>query len=298
MSSDGASRPGFARYREILDAHGFRPSKKLGQNFLLDPSLHRAIADAAEITAGDVVLEVGAGLGFLTRELACRARRVVTVEIDDRLATVLRDEVASWSDGDRVQLVHHDALAGPGVAPAVADAVREAAGDRPVAVVANLPYAVSGRFLGAMLGGTDLAVDRAVVVIQLELAERIAAGPGSRDYGSLSVLAQARGTVELVRRIGRDVFRPRPKVDSAVLRLRCGERALPDGFAVFVRRMFEGRRKVLRHALRAFGGVPEDVFARFGDRRAEQCTVDDFLAMHASLAFDGPADTSAGQKAP
>src|SRR5690606_34306023 len=122
--SDADPRAPFQRYRELMAAHGFRPSRRLGQNFLLDPSLHRAIADAVEVGAEDFVLEVGPGLGFLTRELLARADRVLAVEIDPRLAAILRGELATLRGGERVELIEGDVLGEGGeLAPAVATAL-------------------------------------------------------------------------------------------------------------------------------------------------------------------------------
>jgi 16S rRNA (adenine1518-N6/adenine1519-N6)-dimethyltransferase len=151
-------------------------------------------------------------------------------------------------------------------------------------VVANLPYSVAGRFLAIALSQRELAIARIVAVVQLELAERLAAPPGGRDYGSLSVLAQAFGTVERLRRIGRDVFRPRPRVDSALVRLTAG-RLPPAGFAPLVRALFRERRKTLRHAILAVRpDAPPGVLARFGSRRAEQLDCAELLALHAELS--------------
>ncbi|MCA8943392.1 MAG: ribosomal RNA small subunit methyltransferase A [Planctomycetes bacterium] len=282
------SRPSFAEYRAIMEAHGFRPSRRFGQNFLLDPSLHRAIADAAELERSDLVLEVGAGLGFLTRELVTRAGRVVAVEIDDRLLAILRDDVVRWEDAQRVEFVHADALEGDGLSGELVAAVTAAAVDLgPIKLVANLPYAVSGRFLAAALASTELTLRLAVIVVQRELADRLAAAPGSRDYGGLSVLSQACGPVELVRPIGREVFRPRPNVDSALVRIDV-RRPLPSGFAEFVRAMFASRRKTLRHAFGRSGvRLPAAVAEEFGRRRAEQCTAEEFLDLFALASQHG-----------
>ncbi|MEZ5965343.1 MAG: 16S rRNA (adenine(1518)-N(6)/adenine(1519)-N(6))-dimethyltransferase RsmA [Planctomycetota bacterium] len=251
-----SERASFADYRERLAALGFHPSRRLGQNFLLEPDLHRVIADAAAVCADDVVLEIGAGLGFLTRELVPRARRVVAVEIDARLCSVLREDLAALPGGERVEVLHMDVLAGAGeLAPAVVDAMREARG--PVKVVANLPYAVTGPVLAALCRAPTLPA-RAAVLVQLEVAERLCARPKTAEYGSLTALVQACFAVRLVRRVGREVFRPRPNVDSAIVEF-AADAARPAAswgiaerrsFAVFVRALFAARRKKLRHGLR------------------------------------------------
>lgn len=284
--SDQGVRPSFARYRERMEAAGFRPSKRFGQNFLLDPSLHRAIADAARIDESTTVLEVGVGLGFLTRELARRAGRVVGVEIDSRLAGIVREELDDWEHGGRVELLEGDAL---GVGDALPEVIENAlhAAQPPLAVVANLPYSVAGRFLASVLAHTSLPVSSIAVVVQRELAERLAAPPGSKDYGGLSVLAQARGPVELVRKIGREVFRPRPNVDSALVRVGC-EEVLPEGFAPFVRTLFAARRKTLRYAMdRLDAPVSDAIRERFSSRRAEQCGAAELLTLYRTWRSSG-----------
>jgi 16S rRNA (adenine1518-N6/adenine1519-N6)-dimethyltransferase len=253
----GSGRDPFAHYRAELDALGFKPSSARGQNFLLDPSLHRAIADAAAPTPGDVVLEVGAGLGFLTRELAPRCRRVLGVEIDDRLFALAQRELRAFAN---VQLLLADALGGPGrtLHPAVAAALASAIGDRGAGdgdyqVIANLPYSISGPLL-AELACLERLPQRAVVLVQKELAGRIAAAAGGAEYGSLSVLVQAAFTARVLRTVPPEVFRPRPKVVSALLLLaRRPELPLVAAerrpFARFVRALFQQRRKTLRLAL-------------------------------------------------
>lgn len=250
--TDGGRDP-FAHYRARLDAIGFRPSSARGQNFLLDPTLHRVIAEAAAPGRGDLALEIGIGLGFLTRELAARAGRVVGVEIDDRLLAVARDELR----GTGAELLLADALGGPGgsIDPAVVAAVERAQPpDGAFLVVANLPYAVSGPLL-AELTCLPRAPDRIVVLVQRELGLRLASAHDTADYGGLAAQLQASYAIEYLRTVGAEVFRPRPKVSSAIVRLvrrpdppfaTVAERR---SFQVFVRVLFGKRRKVLRTTL-------------------------------------------------
>jgi 16S rRNA (adenine1518-N6/adenine1519-N6)-dimethyltransferase len=248
------SRDSFARFREVLEAIGFRPSSSLGQNFLLDPTLHRVIAQSAGAGEHDVVLEIGVGLGFLTRELAAVAASVVGVEIDKRLFEVASRELAGFPN---VQLVRADALGGPGgtIAPEAVDAVRSRlhTGGR-LLVVANLPYSVSGPLL-AELCCLDPLPSRILVLVQKELGQRLAAPHGTGDYGSLSALCQALYRVRILRDVPPQVFRPRPKVVSALVELvRREDLALPDpaarrSLARFLRALFQQRRKVLRTTL-------------------------------------------------
>ncbi|MBK8976735.1 MAG: ribosomal RNA small subunit methyltransferase A [Planctomycetes bacterium] len=256
-----ADRDPFRSYLERLAALGFRPSRRLGQNFLLEPALHAAVADAAELGRGDVALEVGGGLGFLTRALAGRAGAVVCAEIDARLVELLREELARLGpEACPVELVHTDVLGDGGLAAPILAALRPAlARGLRFVVAANLPYAISGPFVATVLASGPLPPpERLALLVQREFADRLAAAPGGADYGSLSVLAQAFHDVRRVRRVPSEAFRPRPNVDSAIVALRArdpGDAGLPAGaerqrFARFVREAFAMRRKTLRHGLR------------------------------------------------
>lgn len=272
-------RAPFSRYRDLLASHGFRPSKKLGQNFLLDPALQRWIAETAGVGPADTVLEVGVGLGFLTRELARRAAAVVAVEIDSRLADIFTAELAGWGEErERVHLVRTDALEAGGWHPRVVCELEAHRGDR-LLLVANLPYSAAGPLLAAM-PAQRRPPDGGAVMIQDDMARRIAAEPGTPEYGGLSVVVQASYEVRVVRRVGPDVFWPRPGVESAVLSLRRradgalqarapGERA---EFGRFVRALFGQRRKKLGNVLdRACAEVgrerPPELPAEVADQR-------------------------------
>lgn len=260
------ARDPFSTYRERLEALGFRPSRQLGQNFLLQPELHRAIIDAAGLLPDEAALEIGAGLGFLTRELAPRARQVVAVEIDARLLQILQEDRPIWTCGERVQFVATDVLRRGHLAPEVHTAL--AAVGAPWRLVANLPYSVTGPVLAALCTEVDPLPVGGAVLVQAEAAARFAAAPGSAEWGSLSALVQACFTVKVERKVGSEVFRPRPNVDSAILALRRRQQGgLLDepakqrqGFAVFVRTLFTGRRKKARHTVAAAAsaaGLPE-----------------------------------------
>lgn len=290
-------RDGFGRYRELMAAHGFRPSRRLGQNFLLDASLHRAIVDTAGIEPNDCVLEVGAGLGFLTRELAARAARVVAVEIDRRLASILRGELAVLPEGGRVDVIEADVLHGEPLQADVASALvaAQSACSGGFAVVANLPYAIAGPFL-ARLPLLDPAPDRGAVLVQLELGQRLVAAPGDRVYGALSVVLGACYELRLARRVGREVFRPRPAVDSALVEFRrrgdselwrrsAAERR---AFGGFVRALFGQRRKQLRSAFAVacarVGAAPAAVPAALAKARPEALSWQQHLELWRSVA--------------
>jgi 16S rRNA (adenine1518-N6/adenine1519-N6)-dimethyltransferase len=245
-------RDSFASYREALAAVGFRPSSSLGQNFLLDQSLHRFIAETAAPGPADTALEIGVGLGFLTRELACRAGLVLGVEIDARLLQVVGAELRALGN---VQLLGVDALGGSGgtLHPEVVTALASGPGE--LFVFATLPYAVSGPLL-AELCQLPVLPACMVVLVQKELGARLAAAPGTKDYGSLAALLQNLFTVRSVRDVPPQVFRPRPKVMSAIVRCQrlppapgleaagCRSR-----FARFLRLLFQQRRKTLNRTL-------------------------------------------------
>ncbi|MCC6670816.1 MAG: ribosomal RNA small subunit methyltransferase A [Planctomycetes bacterium] len=288
-------REPFRSWLERMAAAGFHPSRERGQNFLLDPTLHRAIAAAVGAGPGDVVLEVGAGLGFLTRELAATGARVVAVELDPRLHALLAEDLRAWpgAAATRVELVHADVLAGederfhPAVLAALAGARAAAAGGR-FLLAANLPYSISGPFL-ARLALLDDPPATAVLLVQRELGDRLRAAPGSRTYGALSALVASVYDVEMERKVGREVFRPRPKVDSALLRLRRRADAefaqLPRterlAFAAFVRGLFAGRRKMLRSILGE--RCPADLEPALLAARPEVLTAAELLALFRRL---------------
>jgi 16S rRNA (adenine1518-N6/adenine1519-N6)-dimethyltransferase len=285
-----SAREPFAAYLAKMAALGFKPSSTLGQNFLLDPSLHRWLAAAAAPQPVDTIVEVGPGLGFLTRELAPRAQRVLAVELDARLLAIARAELA---DQPQVSFLHGDALGGPGrsVLPEIAAAL-VAAHERQGAalLVANLPYAVAGPLLAAVAALPELP-DRAVLLVQRELAERIAAAPDGAAYGSLSATVQTLFRAEVLRLVSPEVFRPRPKVWSAVLLLErravlpaeLGPAAARQEFGAFVRRLFQQRRKLLRGVLPAAAAVVGRTVPELDPvllaRRAEQLPPAELLAL-------------------
>lgn len=242
----------------MLEAAGVHPSRERGQNFLIDENLALAVArDGAgdDAAAGDVVLEIGTGPGILTEHLLPRARHVVTVELDGRLAAISRERLGAAKN---LTLVEADALASKSALnPVMLEAVSAAlSGAGPAArlrVVANLPYAVATPLVvGLLAAPLPLAV--MVVMVQLEAAERFAAGVGDAAYGSVSVLCGALcERIKLLRRVPPDVFWPRPKVTSAVVRFdpRPGR---ADGFEALsqvVRALFNYRRKTLARAARS-----------------------------------------------
>lgn len=243
-------------YLRNLFAHrGIAPQHRYGQNFLIDLNLHELIARAAEIEAVDVVLEVGPGAGALTALMAESASAVVAVEIDPEMAALTREAV---SGRHNVRVLNLDALAGKhALSPEVLDNVRAGlavAPDRRFKLVANLPYNVATPIISNLLVHPDLCPALMVVTIQLELAERLRASPATEYYSGLSILVQALADVELVRTLPPKVFWPRPKVESAIVKIRpnAEKRAAVGDLPWFhetVRRIFLHRRKNLRGVL-------------------------------------------------
>jgi len=226
--------------RQLLQQYGLYPKKSLGQNFLVDDGVLRRITLAAELTQRDSVLEIGPGLGALTRQLAEVSRRVVAVELDDRLLPILQDQLR---DLDNVQLIHADILA---VEPG--GLVGE-----PYVVVANLPYYITAAILRHLVESRSRP-QRMVLTVQREVAERLAAAPGHLSL--LAVSVQAFGEVAQVAHIKAGSFYPRPEVDSAVVRVDMYQQPLfhpldERHFFRVVKAGFALRRKQLRNSLTA-----------------------------------------------
>ena len=242
---------GWSEIKRELDAEGFRPSSARGQNFLTDANLAQALVRDAGVGAGDRVLEVGPGCGFLTVPLAEAGVELLAVEIDPRLA-----RIASRRVGERpnVRFLVTDVLASKRrLAPAVEQALDEAGRGTSWHVVANLPYSISGPLVATLLAREEPPASLSLVV-QRELAERLAAHPGTAPWGGLSARAQLRHRVRLGRRVPREMFRPRPKVESVLVQLERFERqGLAPGeaetFSVWVERLFRWPRKALRRGL-------------------------------------------------
>lgn len=235
------------RFAEV----GLNPNKRHGQNFLIDLNLIRLLADSAELTPDDVVLEVGTGMGSLTGLLAAKARHVVTVEIDQHLHQLAQEELEEY---DNITFLHQDALRNKNnFAPEVLQTVQARLESYPGAVfklAANLPYNIATPIISNLLR-CPIIPESMTVTIQKELADRLVAAPNSKDYGALSVWAQSLCDVRIVRVMAPSVFWPRPKVDSAIVHLthRPDKRGqIPDieFFHTFVRRIFFHRRKFLR----------------------------------------------------
>lgn len=240
-----------SQMRAELEAMGFRPSRKLGQNFMRDGNMINALAREGGAAAGSLVLEPGPGAGALTGELLSMGCQVVSVELDSRLAGYLRRRFA---DEPRFQLIEGDILE---KGRRISSAALAALGGRPFTVCSNLPYSAGTPFLVA-LAASDLPWGAAAVTVQKEVAERLAAAPGSDEYGAATVLLNARASAVLTRLVPPDVFWPAPKVWSAILKLTplpapLLSAAEMDDFAELVRALFSARRKTLARALEVAG---------------------------------------------
>lgn len=243
--------------RQRFEAAGVRPRTRYGQCFLIDLNLLDILVDAADLGPDDVVLEVGTGTGSLTQLMAPRVAAVVTVEIDRQLFQLASEELFSLENVDMLGL---DALQNKNrLNPAVLDAVferLEAAPNRRLKLVANLPYNVATPVISNLLG-LDRAPHSMTVTVQKEVADRLTARPGTKDYGALSIWVQGQCAAEVVRTMPPTAFWPRPKVESAIVRLvldPARRRQIPDRpfFHDFVRALFRHRRKLLRSELVGF----------------------------------------------
>jgi 16S rRNA (adenine1518-N6/adenine1519-N6)-dimethyltransferase len=283
--SDDAAAPaasdGLPPLREVVRRHGIAPKKSLGQNFLFDLNLAGRIARAAGPLGGVTIFEVGPGPGGLTRALlALGAARVVAVERDERAIAALR-EIAAHYPG-RLEVVAADAL-GYDPRPLLAG---------PVRIVANLPYNIATALLVSWLAFEPWPpwYDAAVLMFQREVAERIVAGPHSKSYGRLSVLAQWRCEARILFDVSASAFVPPPAVNSSIVHLVPRRRPLPCDRAALERvtqAAFGQRRKMLRQSLRSLGTEVSALLAATGldpTARAEDLSVGDFVALARALA--------------
>jgi len=288
---------------ERLRARGLAPKKRFGQNFLVDEEAARRIAEAATMPPGGSVLEIGAGLGALTRPLLARAARVVAVERDRDLVPILREELAEPIGAGRLELIEADAAQLDWMSALSGGAAGDAAPPRPYVVAGNLPYQITGRLLEQATEVAD-SIDRAVFMVQLEVAERLLAAPGSASYGALTVFVRAAFEVRRLLTARSGAFYPRPEIDSAVIVLsptRPRRAEETPAFRQAVRAAFATRRKTLRNAWKGLYGWSAEELARRAaeagislDARGETLDVDDF----ARLARGQGQEESAGVRGP
>ena len=260
----------------ILKRFGIRMSKKLGQNFLIDENVVNNIVEAAGIAHGDAVLEIGPGIGSLTQGLAEAGATVTAVEIDRRLLDVLAKTLEGY---DNVRVVHGDILKID---------ISETVGAPRYKVVANLPYYITTPIIMGLLEAR-MPIDVLVTMVQKEVAQRMVAVPGTKDYGALSVAVQYYTKAEIMFIVKPDSFIPPPSVDSAVIR--CTVREKPPVqvdekiFFRVVKAAFAQRRKTLSNTLKT-SGVPAETLKVIlaaagidGNRRGETLSIDEFAAL-------------------
>ena len=284
MTSAGPRFLGPADVRSLAASLGVRPTKQRGQNFVIDGNTVRRIVRVADLDPSDVVLEVGPGLGSLTLALLGSVRRVVAVEIDPVLAAALPGTIATYAPGyvDRFEMIEGDALR-----------ITSLPDPQPTALVANLPYNVSVPVLLHLMEQLP-SLRKGLVMVQAEVADRLAAGPGSRTYGVPSVKAAWYASVRRAGTVGRTVFWPAPNVDSGLVAWTHRDPpnvsvSRAEVFAV-IDAAFATRRKTLRSTLKGMAGSAEAAEAALAYAgvspmaRGESLGVEDFARIAEGLA--------------
>ena len=231
---------------EVLQKYNFVFQKKFGQNFLIDTHVLDKIIAAAEITKDDFVLEIGPGIGTMTQYLACAARKVVAVELHKELIPILEDTL---SDYDNARVINNDVLKVD-----IAKLAEEENGGKPIKVVANLPYYITTPIIMGLFEN-HVPIKSITVMVQKEVADRMQVGPGTKDYGALSLAVQYYAKPYIVANVPPNCFMPRPKVGSAVIRLERYEEPpvkVKDEKLMFriIRASFNQRRKTLANGLK------------------------------------------------
>lgn len=263
---------------ELVKKYNFKFSKSLGQNFLIDYSVPRDIVSGAEVCKDDLVIEIGPGVGTLTAQLLNTAKRVVAIELDNDLIPILSQELG---DNQNFTLIHNDALKVD---------FNEIIGDeQSVKLVANLPYYVTTPIIVKLLK-EKYNFKSLTIMIQKEVAERMAAEPGNKDYGALSLLVQYYCNTEIVRKVPPACFIPRPKVDSIVIRLEKLDNPRVEVqneklFFDIIRNAFNMRRKTLWNGVKNIGLPKEKLEEAFSEanvdpkRRGETLSIEEFAAL-------------------
>lgn len=236
---------------EIIQKYQFNFQKKFGQNFLIDSNILDKIVQSAEVTKEDCVLEIGPGIGTMTQYLAEAAREVVAVEIDKNLIPILKDTLSEY---DNVTVINEDILKVD-----LNQIVQDKNGGRPIKVVANLPYYITTPIIMGLFEN-HVPLKSITIMVQKEVADRMQVGPGTKDYGALSLAVQYYAKPEIITRVPASCFMPRPNVDSTVIRLERYEE--PPVFAkdekylfAVIRASFNQRRKTLANGLTNAGNL-------------------------------------------
>jgi len=274
----------------LLRKYGIRPLKRLGQCFLCDRNIMEKIIRIADVRDTDTIVEVGAGTGVLTAMIAERARRVIALEVDRQLVELLRKELG---DRGNVEIVHEDVLRFDfsTVDPCGRPETRREARDQRLKVIGNVPYNISSQILLRLLEHRH-CIGRAVLMLQREVAERLAASPGTKDYGPLSVYVALYTQPTLENRVPASCFHPRPDVESRIIRLDFRDEPLcrvdnAEYFQRLVRTSFSKRRKTLLNNLKSPQlalsgdqiGSALETLGIDGARRAETLSVKEFAAL-------------------
>lgn len=278
------------RTKEILKKYGFSFKKSLGQNFLIDPNILRNITESAGLTKETGSIEIGPGIGALTEHLARSSKKVLAFEIDQRLLPILEDTLSPY---DNVKVVHQDILKAD-VQGLIETEFKDI---KDIMVVANLPYYVTTPIITQLLT-KRLPLRGIVVMLQKEVADRISAKPGTKEYGSLSIAIQYYTKAETVMVVPKTVFMPQPNVDSAVIRLTLHGEPIVDVddeefFFQVTRASFAQRRKTLLNNLTSQlpngKGAKEEILEALGQigidpgRRGETLSIEEFAALSNAL---------------
>lgn len=232
--------------KEIINKYSFAFQKKFGQNFLIDSNVLESIIRGAEITKDDFVLEIGPGIGTMTQYLCEAARQVVAVEIDKMLIPILEDTLSEY---DNVEVINQDVLKVD-----IKSLAEEKNNGKPIKVVANLPYYITTPIIMGLFE-SGVPIDSITIMVQKEVADRMQTGPGSKDYGALSLAVQYYATAKVILNVSATCFMPRPNVDSAVIKLTRHKEStvnVADEKLMFkiIRASFNQRRKTLVNGLK------------------------------------------------
>ncbi|HBI93370.1 MAG TPA: 16S rRNA (adenine(1518)-N(6)/adenine(1519)-N(6))-dimethyltransferase RsmA [Terrisporobacter glycolicus] len=268
--------------KEVVQKHNFKFSKSLGQNFLIDTNVIDRIIEGARVKEGDYVIEVGPGIGTLTKEMGKTAQKVVAIEIDKTLIPILEETL---SDFPNIEVINKDILKVD-----VQELVKEKLNGGPVKLIANLPYYITTPIVMKFLE-EDIPVTDIVVMVQKEVADRMNAKPNTKDYGALSVAVQYYCDTEIVAKAPRHMFMPQPNVDSTVIGLHVREEQIyhvdnEDVFFKTVKASFGQRRKTLLNSLGGLGFLTKDQIrealqeANIDEkRRGETLSIEEFAAL-------------------
>lgn len=273
--------------KEIINKYSFAFQKKFGQNFLIDSNILESIVSAAHITKDDFVLEIGPGIGTMTQYLCEAARQVVAVEIDKMLIPILKDTLSEY---DNVEVINQDVLKLD-----IKALAQEKNNGKPIKVVANLPYYITTPIIMGLFE-SKVPIESITIMVQKEVADRMQTGPGSKDYGALSLAVQYYADAKVQLNVSASCFMPRPNVDSAVIKLTAHEKPVVDVdetlmFKV-IRASFNQRRKTLVNGLKNSSELDytkEEIvqaikaIGKEENIRGEELTLEEFAALSNSL---------------